>query len=140
MSPFDYIPRSGKAFDEPAEELVADEYGLEGLALDSEWLDLRHSTARRSRKSIYVDEDRREGLRRQSLSRLGGTDPLAHRQRRTGDHMYAFVLFDGGNGVLRIQRMKPSTVLSLVNERGGWNRSGHQSMGRQHKIPRTEIF
>jgi len=52
---------------------------------------------------------------------------------------YAFVLFDEDRGVFLIQRRRPSTVLEIVNERGGWNRSGHD-MGPQYKIPYEEVF
>jgi hypothetical protein len=39
-----------------------------------------------------------------------------------------------------MQRRQPSTVLRLVNERGGWHRSGHGEMGRQHKLPIDVVF
>lgn len=57
-----------------------------------------------------------------------------------GAAWYAFVLLDLDDGVIRIQRRRPSTVTKIVNDRGGWNRSGHESKGKQHKLPFSEVF
>jgi len=137
----DQLQRGGKAFDELAEELVADEYGLEGLALDPEWWDLRHPdrpTKYEVKSTSTKIGEKYPGDGRFRVWESQTRSLIASDAKATA--WYAFVLFDEADGVLRIQRMQPSTVLSVVNERGGWNLSGHQSMGRQYKIPWTEIF
>lgn len=65
---------------------------------------------------------------------------------------YAFVLFEGDSDPIessqptRLRRMHPSTVTSILRERGppeddvAWSPSGHQSKGRQHKLPWTEVL
>ena len=53
---------------------------------------------------------------------------------------YYFVVVTKSGNVVREKRMKAPTVTRLVNERGGWNKSGHRRGSRQLKIPESEIF
>lgn len=130
-----------KSFDELAEELVHDEFDLEGLGLNPEWWDLRHPSrptkyeVKSTATSIgqkYPGDGRFRVWESQTRS-LIASDANAVA-------WYAFVLLDENVGAIRIQRMKPSTVNSIVQERGGWNNSGHESMGKQHKIPWRRVF
>lgn len=135
------LQREGPAFDELAEELVAEEWSLEGLNKKADWWDLRHPTETRkyevkSTSSTVGDKyagDGRFRLWESQTRSLIASDAQA-------SAWYVFVLFDEDNGVLRMQRRRPSTVLEVVQERGGWNQSGHESMGRQHKLPWSEVF
>lgn len=51
-----------------------------------------------------------------------------------------FVLFDEDRTPTDHRRMKPGTVLKLVNSLGGWDAAGHDEKGRQKKIPWPAIF
>ncbi len=52
-----------------------------------------------------------------------------------------FVLFDEDSGEVLVRRARPSTVWSwIVDDRGGWNRSGHAEWGKQHKLPYSKVF
>lgn len=129
------------AFDELAEEIVAEEYGLEHVGVDAEWFDARHPDRPtkyevKSTSSTVGDQYPGDGRFRVWE---GQTRSLVASDAN-GSAWYAFVLFDEDAGLLRIQRRRPSTVLGIVNERGGWNQSGHESMGRQHKLPWSEVL
>jgi len=130
-----------KSFDGLAEELVEDEFDLEGRGLDAEWWDLRHP----DRPTKYEVKS--------TATEIGEKYPGEGRFRIWEDQTqsliasdanavawYAFVLLDENDGEIRIRRMKPSTVNGIIEERGGWNRSGHESMGKQHKIPWRDIY
>lgn len=130
-----------KSFGDVAEEIVAEEYDLEGLSLDAEWWDLRHPSrpAKYEVKSTsttvgekYPGDGRFRVWESQTRSLLSSD--------ARGVAWYVFVLMDEEAGVLRMRKAKPSTVSRWVRERGGWNKSGHESMGRQHKIPRWVVF
>ncbi|GGM46341.1 hypothetical protein [Haloarcula argentinensis] len=129
-----------KSFGDVAEEIVAEVYGLEGLSLDPDWWDLRHPS--RTTKYQVKSTSTTVGNRYPGDGRFrvweGQTRSLIASDAQT-TAWYAFVFLDETDGVLRITRMKPSTVNNLVQDRGGWNRSGH-SMGEQHKIPWDEVF
>ena len=130
-----------KDFGDLAEELVAEEYGLEGLGLDPEWWDLRHptrTTKYQVKSTSSTVGDKYPGDGRFRVWKGQNRSLVASDAQATA--WYAFVLFDEDAGLLRIQRMKPSTVGRLVRERGGWNTSGHQSQGQQHKLPYGEVF
>ncbi|MBV0903924.1 hypothetical protein [Haloarcula salina] len=130
------LQRGGDAFDELAEELVAEEWGLEGLGLEAEWWDLRHPDRPTKYEVKSTQSTIGEDYPADGRFRVweGQTRSLVASDAQ-GTAWYAFVLFDEDAGLLRIQRRRPSTVLSVVQERGGWNESGHESMGRQHKLP-----
>jgi hypothetical protein len=127
----------GDNFDGFAESLVAEEYGLSELT-DSDWYDcvLRSTGTKYEVKS--TSSRIRSGPGRFRLWEQ------QHRSLTTAEGQnaawYAFVLLDLDDGVVRIQRRRPSTVTGIINGRGGWNRSGHQSKGRQHKLPIDEVF
>jgi len=56
---------------------------------------------------------------------------------------YVFVLYDRDGGEpLKMRRMRPATVTTLVEEIGDgeWNLAGHQRRERQQKVPWTEVF
>lgn len=129
-----------KSFGDVAEELVGEWYDVD-LARGAEWFDLEHqgSGAKYQVKS--------------TPSTIGGSYPGAGRfrlwesQHRSltasegqGTAWYCFVLLHEGEGELWFRRMFPSTVTRRVRERGGWNRSGHKSYERQHKLPWTVVF
>jgi hypothetical protein len=56
---------------------------------------------------------------------------------------YVFVLFEGDQPVA-MRRMHPSTVTGVLRERSddgtAWHQSGHDSKGRQHKLPWPEVL
>jgi len=52
---------------------------------------------------------------------------------------YVFVVIENGT-VLDHRRTQPQTITRIINDRGGWNRSGHSRGGRQHKLPISELF
>lgn len=58
----------------------------------------------------------------------------------SGTAWVAFVLFDEDQNPIRVRRLHPETVLRKVHDRGGWNTSGHEEMGKQHKLPIDEVF
>jgi len=127
-------------FAELAERLVAEQWGLEGLSLDAEWWDLRHPDRPtkyevKSTSSTVGEKYAGDGRFRVWKTQ---TESLV-RSDAQATAWYAFVLFDEDAGLLRIQRRRPSTVRDIVENRGGWNRSGHESMGPQHKLPFNEV-
>jgi len=129
-----------KSFEDVAEEIVAEEYGLEGLALDPDWWDLRHPdrpTKHQVKSTSTTVGEKYPGDGRFRLWE-SQTESLA---RSDGQAVawYTFVLLDESAGLLRLRRAKPSTVAGWVESRGGWNQSGHP-MGRQHKLPWSVVF
>jgi hypothetical protein len=56
-----------------------------------------------------------------------------------GTAWVVFVLFDEDRQPVDLRRMRPGTVLRLVNERSGWHKSGHEK-GKQHKVPIKPVF
>lgn len=63
---------------------------------------------------------------------------------------YVFVLFEGDSDPstsaqpVAMRRMHPSTVTRILRERGdgdtAWSASGHDSKGRQYKLPWSEVL
>ena len=53
---------------------------------------------------------------------------------------YQFLVVTMNGNVVEERKVKPSTVTTIVNERGGWNESGHVRGSRQHKIPVGDLF
>lgn len=53
---------------------------------------------------------------------------------------YDFLKLDSNGVIVEHRRMKPSTVTTIVNERGGWNTSGHVRGSKQHKLPPEDVF
>lgn len=112
-----------------AEKWVAEKFSLE-FETDRDWVDLLNprTEARHGVKSARPDrrfrfwEDNHH-----SLSISGG--------QKTA-WVDLVVLSSGSNpSVLGHRRVKPSTVTDVVNDRGGWNKSGHRRGSRQKKIP-----
>jgi len=66
-------------------------------------------------------------------------EPLVAKDRRDTAY-YVFVLYDTDNGRAMLSRQKPADIGRTIRGRGGWNRSGHNSMGLQHKLPYETIF
>lgn len=63
------------------------------------------------------------------------------RADRDGSAYYVFVLFDvSGQPTAKLIRKNPATVGRLVGARGGFYASGHNSKGKQHKIPISALF
>lgn len=62
---------------------------------------------------------------------------------------YVFVVFEGESSPsetsqpVAMRRAKPSTVTRILSDRSddgtAWHRSGHESKGRQHKLPYEEV-
>jgi hypothetical protein len=123
------------SFADVAEEIVAEEYGLDGLGLDPDWWDLRTESGTKYQVKSTSTEigEKYPGSGRFRVWQGQHRSLVA--SDAVGTAWYAFVLLDEDRGVLRIQRRRPSTVGRIVRERGGWNRSGHESQGRQHKLP-----
>ena len=127
----------GDEFDQLAESLVAEEFGLSEFN-DAEWYDavLKSTGAKYEVKS--TSSRIRSGAGRFRLWEGQHRSMTAAEGQNAA--WYAFVLLDTDDGVIRIQRRRPSTVTGIINDRGGWNRSGHESKGRQHKLPINEVF
>jgi len=53
---------------------------------------------------------------------------------------YAFVLFTPDDRQAEMILKKPANVGRLIGSRGGWNQSGHESQGKQIKLPWGEFF
>lgn len=53
---------------------------------------------------------------------------------------YVFVLWEPGKEKGRMERHRPAEVGEWVRDRGGWNESGHESMGKQHKLPWEVVY
>jgi hypothetical protein len=128
-------------FDEVAEEVAAEMYGYETVPGDPDFFDVRHPE--RVTKAEVKSTQTSIGEKYPAEGRFrvweGQTRSLVASDARA-TAWYIFVLFDESAGMLRLRRMRPSTVSRIVDERGGWNESGHESMGRQHKIPIIEVF
>jgi hypothetical protein len=130
-----------KEFADTAEEIVAEEIGLDGLGLDPDWWDLHNEDTGTKHQVKSTSTTIGETYPGDGRFRVwkGQTRSLLSSDAR-GTAWITFVLLDEDTGSLKIRKMKPSTVWSLVKDRGGWNRSGHEDMGRQHKIPHGEVF
>lgn len=124
-----------------AEELVAEEFGLLHVPDRAEWYDAVNDNT--GAKSEVKSTSERIGEEYPADGRFrvweSQTRSLVASDAQ-GVAWVAFVLFDEDAGHAYIQRRKPSTVLSIVNERGGWNESGHSEFGRQYKLPIEPIF
>jgi len=116
-----------------AEEYVANAYGLDHAPRETDWYDAVHPSGTKYEvKSTHTGGRFRlwEGQVRSLVASDG-----------QGTAWIAFVLLDQGGNVVDVQRRKPSTVLRLINERGGFNRAGHQERDdRQHKLPEGEVM
>ncbi|MFC3476120.1 hypothetical protein [Halobacterium litoreum] len=123
-----------------AEELVAEVYGARHRPDREDWFDVvdEDASTKYEVKSTSVeigDEYPAPGrfrLWRAQLRSLIASDAGA-------TAWVAFVLFDEDAGRAVIQRRRPSTVWNIVDRRGGWNESGHEDWGRQHKLPFDEV-
>lgn len=134
------LQRGGDAFDELAEELVAEEFDLEHVGVDAEWFDCRHPDRPTKYEVKSTHEQIGEDYPAEGRFRVWKSQTkslVASDARATA--WYAFVLFDESEGLFYLQRRRPSTISRLVRDRGGWNESGHESMGPQHKLPIDEV-
>jgi hypothetical protein len=61
---------------------------------------------------------------------------------RDGSARYGFVLFDLSDRepTALLKQREPATVGRQIGARGGWGPSGHDSQGKQHKLPIDAIF
>lgn len=134
------LQRGGKAFDQLAEELVADEYGLSPFT-DAEWYDAVDEDSNTKYEVKSTQETVGDSYSNPGRFRLfKGQHRSLTASEGQGMAWYAFVLLAESEGVIRIQRKKPTTVTKIIRRRGGWNRSGHASKGKQHKVPISEVF
>lgn len=123
-----------------AEELVAEVYGAAHRPDRADWFDVVDEDAstkyevKRTSRRIGEEHpaDGRFRLWRAQLRSLIASDAGA-------TAWVAFVLFDEDAGTATIQRRRPSTVWDVVDDRGGWNESGHDEWGEQHKLPYDEV-
>ena len=126
---------------ELAEEIVAEVFDLLHRPNEAEWYDCRHphTDAKTEVKSTIAEiGDAHEAagrfrLRLDQLRSLLSSDAA-------GVAWIVFVLFDYDAGVVKLRRVKPSTVSAMVRDRGGWNDAGHQEFDKQHKLPIGEVF
>lgn len=127
-----------------AEEIVAEELGREAKHRpdEEEWYDVRYSSTgtKVEVKSTWTEVgDEYPAGGRFRLWRAQMRSLLA--SDAAGTAWVAFVLFDEASGEVRVRRARPSTVWSWVtDDRGGWNRSGHEEWDRQHKLPYEVVF
>lgn len=124
---------------EVAEEIVAAAWDLlEHEPNEEYWYDVRADLGSRSTKGEVKSCQRRVGqdypaagrfrIRRDQHRSLVASDAQA-------TAWYFFVVFDDETELITIQRRRPSTVTKIVEERGGWNNSGHREFQYQHKLP-----
>lgn len=113
---------------ERAEKFVAREYDLDHTP-EADWYDCINPRTGTKYEVKSAEKGRRFRLwenQHRSLTAAEGQNAA----------WYVF-LVDGGD----MRRVKPSTVTQWVNQRGGWNRAGHDRRdGRQHKLPISEVF
>lgn len=107
-----------------AEAAVVDAFGLERES--TSWYDAinpRTGTkyeAKSGREKVRIWEDQHRSL--------VASD-------RAGTAWYAFVYVDAAGRVQEIQRRRPSTVTQLVEDAGGWVKSGHaRTSDREKKL------
>lgn len=132
----------GNPIGDLAEQLVADEYGLNRFN-DASWFDATDESGSGARYEV-----------KSTAKRIGDDYPAdgrfrlweeQHRSLTTaeGQNMawYAFVLLDQEAGEIMIQRKRPSTVTQIIQSRGGWNAAGHGGRDdRQHKVPYSAVM
>jgi hypothetical protein len=108
-----------------AQDAVVSEYGLE--VDNAEWYDaVDPNTGTKYEVKSGLDDVR---LWEDQHRSLVASD-------RAGTAWYAFVKVDSAGVVRAIQRRKPATVTRLVNEAGGWVKSGHhRTEKREKKLP-----
>jgi len=117
-----------------ATEAVADIYDLEIETGIEDWYDAVNPRTGAKYESKSTHEGGRFRLWEDQIRSL-----IASNARGTA--WVAFVLLDGSGSVVDVQRREPGTVLEIVNERGGWNRAGHEERdGCQHKLPAEEVM
>lgn len=131
-----------------AEQIVAVEYELVHSGDRFEWFDAYNP--RTSPETKYEVKSAHQYVKRNWFGqneRVAGRFRVWESQTRSlvnsdaaGSAWYVFVVLDERESVVDMRRCQPSTVLRMVRDRGGWNDSGHQEMGRQHKLPIDEIF
>lgn len=127
--------RFARAFNNVAEEIVAEEFGLSTFN-DAGWYDLEvpeTGTKYEVKSTSSEVGDKYPGTGRFRLWRSQHRSLTA--SEGAGMAWYAFVVLDEDAGSIKIQRRRPTTVTRLVNERGGWNDAGHERYSEQHKLP-----
>lgn len=127
-----------ESFGDLAEAIVREVWNLSNES--GEWYDATHpnSNARYEIKSTSSEiGDKYPGDGRFRVWESQTNSLIA--SDRANVAWYVFVFMDESDGLLRLQRRKPSTVLNIVNKRGGWNESGHP-MGRQYKLPYSDVM
>lgn len=131
-----------------AELLTAEVYDVRHDNSEA-WYDCRHSDTgtkyevRSTHRKIDNPSRQVDGRYRmweQAHRRLAGAEGAEDQTA-----YYVFVLFDGDSSPsetsqpVAMRRAHPSTVTNILRERSedgtAWHRSGHDSKGRQHKLP-----
>lgn len=111
-----------------AEEHVVDDLGLERES--TSWYDAISSTGAKyeiksGREKVRIWEDQHRSL----------TSAAAR-----GVAWYVFVRVDGSGRVTASQRRRPTTVTRLVNDHGGWVKSGHErTSDREKQLPINDV-
>ena len=126
---------------ELAEELAAEQYGVIHRSDREEWYDAvdTDTGAKYEVKSATREIGDEYPARGRFRVRRDQTRSLLSSDAR-GTAWYVFVLIDDPEGVIRFRRMRPSTVSSIVRERGGWNQAGHEEFEEQMKLPISAVI
>ena len=122
-----------------AEEIAAAVYGFTHQPDDAEWYDgvLESTGTKYEVKSTHSEigssysANGRFRPRRDQLRSVRASDA-------SGVAWVVFVLYDHNGGVVRLRRMKPSTVQRTLVD--SWNDAGHADFQKQHKVPFGQVF
>lgn len=125
------------------EQWVAAEYDVEHAPDETDWYDCID----RERGTKYEVKSCRRRVRRGAFRFVDGRFIVRERQLRSlvasdraGTAWLVFVLRNRDDDVVDHRRVTPAVVAAVIDERGGWNDSGHEEYDREHKLPWTEVF
>jgi hypothetical protein len=123
---------------EVAESIAADAYGYNPF-VSADWYD-----AKRDSGAVIEVKSCLSRLASGAKGRFRvfkGQHEKLVREDRSGSSKYVFVLFDlDGEPTAKMVRKAPADIGRLVAGRGGFYSSGHNSQGKQHKIPISALF
>jgi hypothetical protein len=135
-----------KRFDDPGsvtEEAAAFEYGYDRF-VDSDYYDARRDSGsvievKSTLPRIATAEDDSYPAAGRFRLWKGQHEKLVRHDRRESA-FYVFGVVDRGAAEIRMVRRDPADVGRTIGARGGWYTSGHDSQGRQYKLPIDAIF